>query len=278
MWLSCLVVSLSVIPSPHMVRRAPARPTSKYAGLVPGGPYFRSMAGKENNSYGTLRAGLKEVGTSGAPFWWDRGYMPHVESRLLKQHVCFRLADSLPTDVVEKMWHELKATPPSLRSAEMGRRVMAYLVAGHGRCLLREPGLATLVQDAFIRFHGVRYTLHAWCVMPNHVHVLFQPMEGWTMSRIVASWKSFTGRRMSAWRKAAGLTSASGGGAGLEPGGTAVWQREYFDRYIRNAGHYINTVQYIHENPVTAGLITRADEWPYSSVGVIPRWPVHAMG
>ena len=98
------------------------------------------------------------------------------------------------------------------------------------------------------------------------------------MSRIVASWKSFTGRRMSAWRKAAGLTSASGGGAGLEPGGTAVWQREYFDRYIRNAGHYLNTVQYIHENPVTAGLITRADEWPYSSVGVIPRWPVHAMG
>lgn len=53
--------------------------------------------------------------------------MPHIESHLLKQHMCFRLADSLPTEVVEAMWEELKATPPSLRSPEMERRVMTYL-------------------------------------------------------------------------------------------------------------------------------------------------------
>lgn len=216
------------------------------------------MASVNMEGYGTLRAGLEEVGTSGAPFWWDRGYLPHIESHLLKQHVCFRLADSLPLHVVEGMWAELQATPPSLRNAAMEKRVMTYLDAGHGSCVLREPELATLVQDAFIRFHGVRYTLHAWCVMPNHVHVLYQALEGWTMSRIIATWKSYTGRRISEWRQRVGMLQAMGAAAGLVPGVPSVWQRGYFDRYIRDAGHYANAVDYIHQNPVTAGLVKSA--------------------
>lgn len=221
------------------------------------------MAAVKVEGYGTLREGLQEAGTSGAPFWWDRGYLPHIESHLLHQHVCFRLADSLPLHVAEKMWAELQEVPPLLRNGEMEKRVMAYLDAGHGSCLLREPELATLVQDAFIRFHGVRYNLHAWCVMPNHVHVLFQPLEGWSMSRIIATWKSYTGRRISEWRRLAGLV----------PGGPAVWQREYFDRYIRDAEHHARAIDYIHDNPVKAGLVVDAREWRYSSMGIKPPWP-----
>lgn len=227
------------------------------------------MASDKDDGYGTLRSGLEEVGITGAPFWWDRGYVPHVESHLLKQHVCFRLADSLPAHVVREMLDELQGTPPSLRNAEMEKQVMAYLDAGHGSCLLREPELASLVQDAFIRFHGVRYTLYAWCVMPNHVHVLFQPLEGWTMSKIVATWKSYTGRRISEWRKRAGQAFR-----GRVPGEPGVWQREYFDRYIRDAGHYANAVDYIHENPAKAGLVGSAEEWRYSSAGIASRWQV----
>ncbi len=222
------------------------------------------MKSDKGGGYGTLRAGLKEVGTSGAPFWWDRGYVPHIESHLLKQHVCFRLADSLPAHVVVGMLAELKTMPPLLRTAEMEKRVMAYLDAGHGSCVLREPELAELVHDAFIRFHGIRYTLHAWCVMPNHVHVLFQALPGWTMSKIISTWKSYTGRRISEWRRRAGLV----------PGRPGVWQREYFDRYIRDAVHNANVVDYIHENPVKAGLVDRAGAWRYSSIGIVPRWLV----
>ncbi len=222
------------------------------------------MKNDKDEGYGTLRAGLKEVGTSGAPIWWDRGYVPHIESHLLKQHVCFRLADGLPAHVVQKIWEELQGTPPSLRNPQMEKRVMGYLDAGHGSCVLREPKLAGLVQDAFIRFHGMRYTLHAWCVMPNHVHVLFQVLPGWTMSKIVSTWKSYTGRRISEWRQRAGLV----------PGGPGVWQREYFDRYIRDEGHYANVVDYIHEDPVKAGLVKTAGEWPFSSAGITPRWLV----
>ena len=76
------------------------------------------------------------------------------------------------------------------------------------------------------------------------------------MSKIVASWKSFTGRRISEYLK----------GAGLEPGEpSAVWHREYWDRYIRDHAHYVNTVKYIHENPVKAGLVKKAEKWKWSS-------------
>jgi putative transposase len=248
------------------------------------------MASDED--YGTLRAGLKERVRPGDRVWWDRGYIPHIESHLLTQHVCYHLADSLPTHVIQGMLSELKATPPSLRSTEMEQRVMAYLDAGHGSCVLREPELALLVQDAFILFHGVRYTLYAWCVMPNHVHVLFKPLEGWTMSRIIATWKSYTGRRISEWRQRAGLATAptglprlsplSGGPGFVEmpggptkedvPNGPRVWQREYFDRYIRDDAHFANALRYIHANPVKAGIAASPEDWPFSSHGMVPRW------
>jgi type I restriction enzyme R subunit/putative DNA methylase len=123
-----------------------------------------------------------------------------------------------------------------------------------------------MVQNAFLLFQGERYHLHAWCVMPNHVHVLFQPKPGWTMSKIVASWKSFTGRRISEYQKARlepGEPTA--GLAGLQPGSSSVWHREYWDRYIRDQAHYVNVVKYIHENPVKAGLVADACDWRWSS-------------
>jgi putative transposase len=101
--------------------------------------------------------------------------------------------------------------------------------------------------------------------MPNHVHVLFQPLPGWSVAQIVASWKKFTARKISAYRSA-----GAPGTADLQIGSstdrsTAFWHREYWDRYIRNERHFRQAVQYIHENPVKAGLASKAEDWPWSS-------------
>ncbi len=172
--------------------------------------------------------------------------------------------------------------PASVRSIEKGKRIMALLDAGHGSCVLREHEPAGAVQETLLHFHGTRYTIHAWCVMPNHVHVLFQPMQGWTMSRIVASWKMFSGRKINDWKRANGLLTVScgegldmqragqesGGPAGRESGAPSLWQREYYDRYIRDEAHYRNAIDYIHENPMKAGLVERAEQWLFSSAGI----------
>jgi hypothetical protein len=155
------------------------------------------MAGKRiiKAGYGRLGTGPSTEGPDAhQPVWWDRGYLPHVESPRMIQHVTFRLADSLPRAVVEQMVAALKEIPPMERKPEWVRRVQGYLDAGYGSCILRDPAAGELVQNALLHFHGERYYLHAWCEMPNHVHVLFQVHEGWTMSRCVWSWKSFTGR------------------------------------------------------------------------------------
>lgn len=190
----------------------------------------------------------------GEPIWWDRGYHPHFESQEHIQHICVHLGDSLPQHVVDQMANELKALAPSLRDAQKERRVNAYLDAGHGDCVLREAEVAAMVQHSLLHFAGKRYDLHAWCIMPNHVHILMQPTNGFTMSTSIASWKKYTGRRISAWRQKH---------RGIPPG--PVWHRDFFDRFIRDEGHYRNVVRYIHENPVKARLVRMAEDWEWSS-------------
>ena len=111
-----------------------------------------------------------------------------------------------------------------------------------------------MLQDSLLTFDSVRYWLLAWVVMPNHVHVLFEPMEGWTVAKIVAGWKKFTARKI-----------LDQGRAGDEDVDEPVWHREYWDRYIRDERHFRQVVEYIHLNPVKAGLVRRAELWGWSS-------------
>ena len=94
-----------------------------------------------------------------------------------------------------------------------------------------------------------QYDLHAWVVMPNHVHVLFTPREGFELPAIVQAWKSVSARRTN-------RVLASRG---------RLWQEDYFDRFIRNARHFHEVVGYIEWNPVDAGLCECPEEWPFGS-------------
>jgi len=149
---------------------------------------------------------------------------------------------------------ELKALPEEKRDAERRKRVEAWMDAGHGSCVLRKPSIANMVQGALLNFDSMRYRLLAWVVMPNHVHVLFDPIQGWSVTKIVAGWKKFTAR---------GICDDQRNSDG-RPGGP-VWHREYWDRYIRGERHFKRAVEYIHLNPVKAGLVGRAESWRWSS-------------
>ena len=123
-----------------------------------------------------------------------------------------------------------------------------------GCCALAHPDVAQYVQDALLHFHGERYTLHAWCIMPNHVHVLIEPLLD--LATIVQGWKSYTARWVLGKNAQLGLKI---------PRPDQLWMREYWDRYIRDADHYQTTVEYIHQNPVEARLCRGAESWPWSS-------------
>jgi REP element-mobilizing transposase RayT len=103
---------------------------------------------------------------------------------------------------------------------------------------LASADIAEVVEEAFLAFDGVRYRLYAWTVMPNHVHVLFEPFAEHSLVAIVGSWKRFSART------AIGHLGRTG----------AFWQNDYWDRFIRDDAHYVAAIAYIDQNPVKAGL------------------------
>ena len=129
------------------------------------------------------------------------------------------------------------------------RRVEAYLDQAHGGCYLRNPKVAGLVQRALLFHDQAKYRLSAWVIMPNYVHLLCTPLSGHSLAEIMHSIKSFASSE-------ANKTLGRKG---------RFWQKEYFDRYIRNGRQFDRTVTYIENNPVKANLCDPAEDWAFGS-------------
>ena len=185
--------------------------------------------------------------------WHSRGYLPHLDAPGVYQAITFRLHDSVPAHVIQRWKEELhwRADLPSDDPilTKLRGRIAQYEDAGHGACWLRDQRIAALVESALLYFDGQRYRLLAWCIMPNHVHVLIETFPGYPLHNVVHSWKSFTALQANR------LLGRQG----------SFWARDYYDRYIRNDAHLAQTIVYIEQNPVKAGLVPVAEAWPFSS-------------
>ena len=176
--------------------------------------------------------------------WYSRGYLPHLDAVGVIQFVTFRLADSLPQTALQR-----RRARTSCGIVEQVQRQEVLLDAGYGACLLNDDGAAATVRETLLRSDGVRYRLFAWCIMPNHVHVLVQPASTERLPNILHTWKSFSAGRIN---RRLGRTGR-------------LWQPESFDRYIRSDEHLAAAIAYIEDNPVKAGLVHRRDQWRWSS-------------
>ena len=185
--------------------------------------------------------------------WNSRGYLPHFDSNDRIQHVTFHLVDSLPKETVERLVAEIQQVDPDRRDIEMRSGLEALVDAGHGVCWLRRADCARIVQDALLHFDGERYRMIAWVVMPNHVHALFQTLDGWSMNTVVGSWKTFTANAIGRIVRQSGEPAPS------------IWHPEFWDRFIRNDHHFASALAYIHNNPVKAGLVAHPEDWFWSS-------------
>jgi REP element-mobilizing transposase RayT len=155
------------------------------------------------------------------------------------QFVTFRLADSLPSAVSTALLHHEDGV----------HRIDRDLDTGLGACWLARPEIASLVEGALLHFDGERYRLLAWCLLPNHVHVVIEMPGGHPLGDTVRSWKSFTARHANARLRRTG----------------PFWHADYFDRFMRNEDHLAATIEYVEQNPVKTRLIDVATAWPWSS-------------
>jgi REP element-mobilizing transposase RayT len=159
--------------------------------------------------------------------------LPHREQPGATYFVTFRLADSLPAEVRNRLG-EIR----DLNDRETFAWIDRHLDAGSGSCLFSQTDPAEIVVSTLRHFDGNRYRLGAFVVMPNHVHALVQPLEPHTRQQVVHSWKSYTANILQR------LTAIHG----------RLWQEEGFDRIVRDATELRVFHDYIFANPAAARL------------------------
>ncbi|QMW00834.1 REP-associated tyrosine transposase [Spirosoma foliorum] len=115
---------------------------------------------------------------------------------------------------------------------------------------LKNEEIAELVKQSLHFGHTTHYHLHAYCVMPNHVHVLLTVLcEDMPFYKILQRLKTYTAVRANRL---------------LNRTGQPFWQSESYDHAVRNEKSFKRIVNYILQNPVKAGLVTDWEDWPHS--------------
>lgn len=144
------------------------------------------------------------------PGWHRRGYLPHRDSPGLLQHL------------VLSARHDVR---------------------------LDRPEIALPLETAMLYRDGVCYSLQAWAIMPDHVHVAVTFAPDALMGVAVRSWKSWSTTQ---WQATTGVRSS-------------LFTPDYYDHYARTLIQADQLRFYIEANPVTAGLAVRAEDWRWSS-------------
>ena len=211
--------------------------------------------------------------------------LPHRHSPGRTIFVTFRLHGSIPGSVL-KMWKaERKALDYTLRKSssnpdtEYKEKLLLFRrkwfarfeeilhKAASGPVWLKDPAVAAIVSECLYYLDGRAYRLHAFCIMSNHVHVLFTPLldesslrettqdgrlafesSDPTLAAIMKSIKGYSAR------KANEVLGRKG----------RLWEPESYDRQVRNEDEFWRIVKYIVNNPVKAGIVTNWQEFPYT--------------
>src|SRR5579875_62439 len=114
---------------------------------------------------------------------------------------------------------------------------------------LSENEFECLAEVFAARRKELGFQLTAWVFLPNHWHAVVYPAHPLTISRVVESVKVGSTLRVNRMRSDKG----------------PLWQGRYFDRVMRTVKEYRETIEYIHGNPVKAGLVSRPEDWAWSS-------------
>ncbi len=201
--------------------------------------------------------------------------LPHWHPPNATYFVTFRLEGSLPKEALEALRREREIEEQRLIQTFQGsalkeqkyalaKRIFAHydelLAHSQQACWLKEPKAAEIVKREIHNLHPNAYHLIAYCIMPNHVHVLIDlqnipdpaPIKpGQRYTALSHAMKLLKGRTGHACRKVIG-------------GSGPFWQPESYDHVVRDQREFENIVQYILDNPVKAGLVKEWHEWPYS--------------
>lgn len=219
-----------------------------------------------------------------------RRKLPHIHSPGAILFITFRLAGTIPKAVLTQWRRErdffdsqISRESSVVRSSidtlsdkrlEFARHWFQEFErildkAESGPMWLADASVARMLFDSLVFRDGREYRLIAFCIMSNHVHVVFRTLldeRGLTEVRgertrtfesdlptvpmIMKSLKGYTARQ------ANGLLGRTG----------KFWDEEFYDREIRNENELARTIEYVKNNPVKAGLVRDWKDWKWTWV------------
>ena len=187
-------------------------------------------------------------------FW--RNQLPHWEVESGTYFITIRCAGSLPKAVAERVatiHRTLQAIEPASEEFRLLQRqyfltTEKYLDAAHGFCPFREAHCCDLAVKALQSLDQQGWQVLHYAIMPNHLHALF------------ATTKEANGMKI-VWQRWKGSTARAGNEILGRRG--AFWQRDWFDRWMRDEAEMQKTIAYIRNNPVKAGLVQKWEDFPW---------------
>jgi putative transposase len=212
----------------------------------------------------SLGTGLASRPTSmNEPKTYYRGHLPHYQPEGATYHVVFRLKGSLPAKAIEELRAEREEAERGLEKTKEGKNKIRLLrelrwtyferfdvlldANSTGPLWLKEPEIAEIVKEALHYRDGKVYDLLAYCIMPNHVHMVVG-RNAIPTYRILQSLKRHTAR------KANVVFGRSG----------AFWQDESYDHVIHDGNELERTIWYVLNNPVKARLVQSWEQWQWT--------------
>jgi putative transposase len=190
------------------------------------------------------------------PVHVHRQKLPHWRQWKRTYFVTSRLADSVPKALADAWrfardaWlhaHGIKNVMALDALSEEDRheyhreftaKFHELLDAGHGTCELARSDCADVLVEKLLDGNGSDYDLDTWCIMPNHFHVLVEPLGSNSLGSIVKKWKGGSAIKINH------LVGKRG----------SLWQAEPFDRIVRSQAQLEHFRRYIASNPVKANL------------------------
>lgn len=194
--------------------------------------------------------------------------LPHWHPPNAEFFITIRLANSLPKSAVKKLKYqrdflrETNHTPSNIQEKIFKKYEQLLDKAHYGPTWLSNPEIADIVASSIKYRDNKIYDLYCFCIMANHVHLIFRVKQTEAkipnnkksknhptfLTKILQELKRYTAR------EANKILGRSG----------QFWQRESYDRVIRNHEELEKTIVYVLNNPVKANLVRHWKDWPYS--------------
>jgi putative transposase len=223
-------------------------------------------------------------------------HLPHIQPPGATFFITTRLAGSMPQAVLARIAREAEAiyqkhsADPEWAELESERyRFREYErhlhEARNGPYWLQERQVAAILAEA-LHYNDQRlYRLDAFCIMPNHLHLVMMPLpttpvpadaclvedgegnRGYLEGTVPGQRKFIQTEYYSLAKIPHRLKrrSAREGNKFLGRMGD-FWEHESYDHWIRDGAEWQRTVAYVRNNPVSASLVKSWEEWPWTYV------------